>query len=49
MFGLGGFDGCNVVFADSKVRFIPRSELSRPAFRALITRNGQESAEDSEY
>jgi hypothetical protein len=43
-FGFGGTDGCNVVFADAGVRLIPRSALAKPALRALVTRNGSESA-----
>ena len=42
------FDGCNVVFADTRVRFIPREKLKEPALRALITRNGGESTGDLE-
>jgi hypothetical protein len=43
LFGIGGSDGCNVVFADAKVRLISRRKLAEPAVRALITRNGNES------
>jgi Protein of unknown function (DUF1559) len=48
-FGFGGVDGCNVVFADTRARFIPRGKLAEPGFRALITRNGRESTDDSEF
>lgn len=43
-FDFGSTDGCNVVFADTMARFIPREKLAEPAFSALITRNGNESA-----
>ena len=45
-FGFGGTDGCNVVFADSSVRFIPRGKLADPALWALITRDGKESNDE---
>ena len=48
-FVFGGVDGCNAVFADTRVRFIPRGKLAEPAFRAFITRNGKESTNDSEF
>ncbi len=48
-FGAGDVDGCNVVFADATIRFIPRGKLAEPALRALVTRNGSESIDDSEF
>ena len=48
-FLFGGVDGCNAVFADTRVRFIPRSKFAEPAFRALITPTGKESTNDSEF
>jgi hypothetical protein len=48
-FEFGSPDGCNVVFADTCVRFIPRAKLAQPAFRTLITRNGKESTSDWEF
>jgi hypothetical protein len=49
MFVFGGVDGCNAVFADAGARFIPRGKLAEPAFRAFVTRNGNESTNDSEF
>jgi hypothetical protein len=43
MFGFGGVDGCNAVFADGRARLIHRKKLAEPAFGALITRNGKEA------
>jgi len=48
-FGIGGVDGCNVVFADTRVRLIPRGKLAARGLRALITRNGRESINDLEF
>jgi hypothetical protein len=47
LFGFGGTDGCNVVFADAGVRFIPRRELADQAIAPLITRGERESIDDS--
>jgi hypothetical protein len=49
LFGIGGTDGCNVVFADATARFIPRRKLAKPALRALITRNGNESTNGFQF
>jgi Protein of unknown function (DUF1559) len=46
LFDYGSVDGCNAVFADASVRFIPRGKLTAPAVRALITRNGRESTNE---
>ena len=48
-FGLGGADGCNVVFADTTARFISKQKLRKPALRAIVTRNGNESMYDSPF
>jgi hypothetical protein len=47
--GIWATDGCNVVFADARVRFIPRGKLAEPVFKALITRNGEEPTDDFQF
>jgi prepilin-type processing-associated H-X9-DG protein len=45
----GGVDGFNALFADGSVRFIHKKRITEPVLRALITRNGGERMNDSEF
>ena len=41
--------GFNMLFADGRVHFIPKRNLTEQTLRAFITRNGKEQASELDY
>jgi hypothetical protein len=48
-FDARGVDGYHILFGDGSVRFINKKNISEHVLRALITRNGKEPLNDSEF